>query len=135
MTVARGRFFRPDFDRGQDFVVVRPFQFNGKGYHPGQTLDKGLFVMRRLRQLYDQRVINQVDPAPAETNGFDHEFNRGAPQEGPPAPSPGVEEAPTPDRQEDLLEAAPLEGAAHQPGRVPRRAPGGRVPRRRVGAG
>jgi hypothetical protein len=46
-----------------------------------------------------------------------------------------VEEAPTPDRQEDLLEAAPLEGAAHQPGRVPRRAPGGRVPRRRVGAG
>lgn len=51
------RFFREEFDRGRNFVVARSFTFNAQGFVPGQPIDKTLFSLRRLRQLYDKRDI------------------------------------------------------------------------------
>jgi len=51
------RFFREDFDRERAFKALVVFTFDGKGYVPGQSIDKGRFSVRRLRQLYDMRRI------------------------------------------------------------------------------
>ena len=51
------RFFREDFDRERNFVATRPFVFGGQSYLPGQLIDKTLFTVRRLRQLYDMRNL------------------------------------------------------------------------------
>lgn len=56
------RFFREDFDRDRNFVVARAFKYAAQGFVPGQAVDKALFTVRRLRQLYDQRYI-QYGPA------------------------------------------------------------------------
>lgn len=56
------RFFREDFDRDRSFVVSRPFVFGGQSYIPGQTIDKSLFTVRRLRQLYDMRSLEFFTP-------------------------------------------------------------------------
>jgi hypothetical protein len=60
--LVKGRYFRADFDRSQEFYVARGFTFNGAGFQPGQVIDKSQFSVRRLRQLYDLRKINQRPP-------------------------------------------------------------------------
>jgi hypothetical protein len=52
------RFFREDFDRNRDFVVARDFTFAGQRFVSGsKVIDKNLFTLRRLRQLYDMRNL------------------------------------------------------------------------------
>lgn len=58
------RFFREDFDRDRSFVVLRAFDLGGQRYVPGQSVDKSLFTVRRLRQMYDMRWLGYpTDPA------------------------------------------------------------------------
>lgn len=72
MTVSRGRYFRQDFDRDRSFVATRAFTCVGQSYVPPAPIDKSLFTVRRLRQMYDMRMI-----------GYDHaaEENSESPQE------------------------------------------------------
>lgn len=72
--MARSRFFREDFDRERNFVCFRPFVFMGQAYIPGQSIDKTLFTVRRLRLLYDGRfleygptVVTEPTPPPEPT--------------------------------------------------------------------
>jgi len=47
-----------EFDRGRDFVVVREVTVNGKTYVPGEPFDPTEVTVRRLRQMYDARMID-----------------------------------------------------------------------------
>lgn len=58
------RFFREDFDRERTFVVAREFTYGGTRFVSGQAVDKGLFTVRRLRQLYDMRHIQYGTATP-----------------------------------------------------------------------
>jgi hypothetical protein len=49
--------WRNKFDRDRDFVVRRMVTVQGQTFGPGNAFDKTLVTTRRLRQLYDQRVI------------------------------------------------------------------------------
>lgn len=53
---------REPFDRDQDFLVVKPFRFDGKPFEPGDPFDKFLATTRKLRQLYEKFYIRQVPP-------------------------------------------------------------------------
>lgn len=53
---------RPPFDRDADFVIARPFLLSGVNMQPGQRLDKTLVTVRRHRQLYDKRLVEQGNP-------------------------------------------------------------------------
>lgn len=50
------------FDRDQDFIVKRSIKCSGKSYNPGDKLDKTRLTTRRLRQLYEQRIVVMVEP-------------------------------------------------------------------------
>ena len=57
---------REPFDPGRSFVVVRvtaPVQ--GKKFGPKQPFDKTLVSTRRLRQMYDLRMVDMIPPARA----------------------------------------------------------------------
>lgn len=56
------RFFREDFDRDRTFVVARGFTYEGQKYFPGGSIDKTLFSVRSLRQLYDARYLGYAEP-------------------------------------------------------------------------
>lgn len=62
------RFFREEFDRDREFVAVRPFKWNGKPINVNDPIDKGLFTLRKLRQLYDLRNLTMV-PLQEAVNG------------------------------------------------------------------
>jgi hypothetical protein len=47
-----------ELDRGMDFVVVRGFRVNGKQVLPGERFDTSQVTVRRLRQMYDRRMID-----------------------------------------------------------------------------
>lgn len=51
------RFFRERFDPRREFVLVRNLKVNTQRYTTGTPVDRSWFTDRRLRQLYDQRVI------------------------------------------------------------------------------
>lgn len=51
------RSWRNKFDLERAFVVRRPLTVGGVKLAPGDPFDKALVNVRRLRQLYDQRVI------------------------------------------------------------------------------
>lgn len=57
--MATNKFLRRDdeFDRGRDFVAVRGFRVNGQQVLPGERFDTSLVTVRRLRQMYDTRLI------------------------------------------------------------------------------
>jgi hypothetical protein len=55
---------RPRFDREQDFIVVRSMLAAGKNFAAGDPFDKALVPERRLRQMYDLRILDQVAPPP-----------------------------------------------------------------------
>jgi hypothetical protein len=46
------------FDRGRDFVVVRDLTVDGVQFVSGQAFDATLVTVRRLRQMYDARLID-----------------------------------------------------------------------------
>lgn len=49
--------WRKTFDPSLDFVVRRRTTLGGRTLEPGEAVDKTAMNLRRLRQLYDQRVI------------------------------------------------------------------------------
>lgn len=49
--------WRKTFDPDREFTVRRKFSCGGEPFAPGEAFDKTLVTVRRLRQLYDQRVI------------------------------------------------------------------------------
>jgi hypothetical protein len=49
--------WRKTFDPSLDFVVRRRVTLGGRIMEPGEAVDKTVMNLRRLRQLYDQRVI------------------------------------------------------------------------------
>ena len=49
--------WRKTFDPSSDFVVRRRTTLSGRMMEPGEAVDKSGLTLRRLRQLYDQRVI------------------------------------------------------------------------------
>lgn len=51
--------FAPEFN----FVVLRPFTFNGRDYAVGEEFDKANVNERMLRKLYDSRNIDAVIPS------------------------------------------------------------------------
>lgn len=111
-----GRYFREDFDRGKDFVVKRQFKSGSKVYVPGILIDKTAFTVRRLRQLYDMRMIDNVLK---DIYGDSEERNGHVVVVSTP-------EASTANAEERLLEEAPKEGTT----RVRRRVADTRTKRR-----
>jgi hypothetical protein len=53
------------FDRDRNFIVTRAVIVSGKKFGPGDPFDKTLVTTRRLRQLYEHRVLKM---GPAELN-------------------------------------------------------------------
>jgi len=49
--------WRKTFDPSLDFIVRRRTTLGGRTLEPGEAVDKTVMNLRRLRQLYDQRVI------------------------------------------------------------------------------
>ena len=60
------RFFRPEFDRNREFVVNRELTVGGRKLPPGHPLDKTHFTVRRLRQMYDLRIVGFAPEQSAE---------------------------------------------------------------------
>lgn len=55
--MARPSIWQDKFDRGNDFVVLRPVTVHGIVLTPGDPFDKTTVTTRTLRQLFDQRKI------------------------------------------------------------------------------
>ncbi len=53
---------KPEFDRGMDFIAVRPFTCAGIKLTPGQKFDKTTTTARTLRQLYDLGNLTMKAP-------------------------------------------------------------------------
>lgn len=53
------------FDRDRDFTVRRAITVGNVKFGPGDPFDKTLVPTRRLRQMYDQRVLMFTDTAPS----------------------------------------------------------------------
>ena len=49
-------FYREPFNPGRDLVVRKPFPCQGTDYKPGDVF-KGVVTDRRLRQMYDNRML------------------------------------------------------------------------------
>jgi hypothetical protein len=90
--MAHGRFFRPDFDRGRDFVALRPFTYSGQEIVPGQPIAKADYTDRRLRQLYDMRNICYPEE-------YWQNFGHNPPGATPPTPVKPEEPVPAPVRR------------------------------------
>lgn len=61
------RHYREPFDRDRNFVMSRPLPVAGQSFGPGDPFDKTLVNTRRLRQMYEQRLIQfAVEEQPTE---------------------------------------------------------------------
>jgi hypothetical protein len=57
------RFNHPlPFSPLYDFQVLRVVTINGRQYKPGDRLDKANLAERRLRQMYENRVVSPIPP-------------------------------------------------------------------------
>lgn len=92
------RFYREPFNRHRDFVLSRPLTIQGASLGIGDPVDKSKLTDRRLRQLYDTRMI---DYAPGSTAS--------KPTNGHVAPPPLIVP-----RGRNPLDGAPEEKAARQ---------------------
>lgn len=54
------RFNREPFNPESDFACVKPFVMAGVSYQPGQIVETGTVEPRRLRQMYEARMIDAV---------------------------------------------------------------------------
>lgn len=67
------RYFQPlPFSTAYDFEAAKPVTLNGVALLPGDPIDKVGLGDRRLRQLYEARIIRPVAPAelPASQSGL-----------------------------------------------------------------
>ena len=55
--MARPSIWQDKFDRERTFSVNHPFTCGGKKFAAGDIFDKTLVTTRRLRQLYDKRLL------------------------------------------------------------------------------
>lgn len=90
------RYFREDFDRGRDFIATRGFTLSGRNLNPGDLIDKTALPTRRLRQLYDRRLVAYAKVSPAAMKLLQYP---GEPVGSPPPPVPVVPEAEAPVRR------------------------------------
>lgn len=58
----RKQWLKKPFNSDGPFVACRYFRFNGIQYSPGRVLDATGVSTRRLRQMYDGRKIDIVEP-------------------------------------------------------------------------
>jgi len=71
------RFFREEFDRGREFYVLRPFKYAGEEFAPGPyPINKTLFSVRRLRQLFDMRNLEMCAPGTNPNPFKDYDFSK-----------------------------------------------------------
>lgn len=59
------RFYRPQFSPDATFRCVKPFVMNGVAYVLGDEVDTTDIEVRRLRQMYDSRIVEIAPPADA----------------------------------------------------------------------
>ena len=59
------RFYRPSFSPDAAFRCVKPFVMNGVAYSLGDEVDTTEIEVRRLRQMYDSRIV-EIAPADAQ---------------------------------------------------------------------
>jgi hypothetical protein len=59
------RFYRPAFSPDATFRCVKPFVMNGVAYGLGSEVDTTNIEVRRLRQMYDSRIVEIAPPASA----------------------------------------------------------------------
>lgn len=59
-----GGRMRAHFDHKATFIVMRPMKINGEFHAGGATLNKNLLSMRRIRQMYDNRMLRMADKMP-----------------------------------------------------------------------
>lgn len=52
---------RPSFDPSRAFVALRSLPVSGVKFGPGQSFDKSLVTIRKLRQLFDNKAVG-FDP-------------------------------------------------------------------------
>ena len=57
--MANAPVWQTDFDRDADFTVLKVFTCNGIDQRPDTPFDKTLVSTRTLRQLFDQRYLDQ----------------------------------------------------------------------------
>lgn len=55
------------FDPERDFVARKVVTFGGVGYAPGDVIDKAAVPLRRLRQLFDAKVLAYAAPTEPKT--------------------------------------------------------------------
>lgn len=127
---------RPPFDARHEFVVTPPagraaLSVGGAVILAGQRLDKGLVSARRLRQMYDARVLavapGSVLPGPARVGPRPGAI--GPVDFGLPPLSPADQIAPPPRPRDDRTPPSPN---PHHDDRTPPPARPRGVPRRRL---
>lgn len=60
------RFAHPlPFSPSYDFQATKPVTLNGRAYVPGDRIEKDGLGARRLRQLYESRIISPIAPPAA----------------------------------------------------------------------
>lgn len=103
------RFYQPlPFSVAYDFVAAKPVTLNGQALNPGDPVDKVGLNPRRLRQLYEARIISPVAP-PELTPALLRPSPKQAPEPAPTAPEPTQaldEDEPDPEPQPDESVAA-----------------------------
>lgn len=65
---AQIRQYRDAFDPAQTFIIRRPLRLNGEDLQPGKPFDKTRVPLRRLRQLFDQRMLSYPTETGREWN-------------------------------------------------------------------
>jgi len=61
------RFLRQPFAQQGPFVALRPFLMSGRAYKPGDAVPVDNVEPRRVRQMWDMRVIENGTPKSAAT--------------------------------------------------------------------
>lgn len=49
------------FDESRTFIVRKNVRVSGHDFVPGEQFDKALVTVRRLRQMYEQRIVIMAD--------------------------------------------------------------------------
>lgn len=62
---------RDSFDSNRTFTVTRPVTLSGKKFREHDPFDKAIVSLRRLRLLYEQRVLQMADAGPAAPQTVD----------------------------------------------------------------
>lgn len=80
------RFSRQPFAQQGPFVALRPFLMSGRAYKPGDAVPVDNVEPRRVRQMWDMRVIENGTPNPAASKAAAAHTEK--PKAVAPAPAP-----------------------------------------------